>query len=303
MRALVVSLALAACGAHSSKPLDAWTTAVQASSPLVGKTYDARTRAFVDFDRAEDVAIRAPFVLLGEKHDNPDHHRLQARVLGAMVAAGRRPALVFEMIDLDLQPAVDAYLATGRATVDGLRAVLEWDKRGWPAWALYRPIFEVAVAAHLKIVAAGLPHDVIHRLVHEGVPALPPEIGAHVRLAPLAPALQASLDAEIQASHCGFLPDAMIAPMSLAQRVKDALMADLMLQNAAGGVVLVAGNGHVRIDWGVPFDLARPGAVAISFVEVNGSTAPATYEADEPATFLVFTPRVDDADPCAQFKR
>ncbi|MGZ9157183.1 MAG: ChaN family lipoprotein [Candidatus Binatia bacterium] len=31
---------------------------------------------------------RAEFVLLGEKHDNPDHHWLQAEVLRGLIAAG-----------------------------------------------------------------------------------------------------------------------------------------------------------------------------------------------------------------------
>ena len=297
-RALAFALAIAACGAPPPKPAMTWTTTVRASNPLVGKTYDERARRVVPLDRAESIATGAQFVLLGEKHDNADHHRLQAEVLGAMTRA--HPAVVFEMIDVDLQPAIDAYLATGRATLDGLRAVLQWDTRGWPAFRLYAPIFEVILRAKLKIVAAGLPHDVIRRVVHEGPSALPPEIAAHVHMKDLPPALGASLDEEIKASHCGMLPDAMIAPMSLTQRVKDALMADLMKANAPA--VLVAGNGHVRSDRGVPFALGDPRAVVFSFVEVQGAIDPAAYAADNPASYLVFTPRVDDEDPCAKFK-
>ena len=149
-----------------------------------------------------------------------------------------------------------------------------------------------------------MPHDVIRRLVHEGLSALPPEIAAHVHLRPLTPAQRASLDEEIKGSHCGMLPDAFVPAMSLAQRVKDAFMADMMASQPAGAV-LIAGNGHTRTDRGVPFALAglRPGVpmTSIAFVEVADSTDPATYATDQPAEFLVFTPRVDDADPCAKF--
>ncbi|HSQ65689.1 MAG TPA: hypothetical protein VLM85_20855, partial [Polyangiaceae bacterium] len=69
---------------------------------------------------------------------------------------------------------------------------------------------------------------------------------------------------------------------------------------------LVAGNGHTRGDRGVPYYLAalEPSAraVTVSFVEVNGASEPSGYAADEPASFLVFTPRVDDDDPCAKFR-
>ncbi len=295
-------LACAACGAARPAPKPfVWATSVRANNPLVGKAFDARTRELVSPARAESAALDVPFVLLGEKHDNPDHHRLQARALEAIVDHGRRPAVVFEMIDLDLQPALDAFLATGSSDLDQLSKVLEWDKRGWPAWSIYRPIFEVALAARLKMVAAGLDRETVRRIVREGTSALPPDIAPRARPIPLEPALAASLEAEIKESHCGMLPDAMLAPMSLAQRVKDALMASLMVSNATkDGAVLVAGNGHVRVDRGVPHALTGR-AITISFVEVTASSDAAGYEKDQPASFIVFTPRLDDEDPCAKF--
>ncbi len=300
VRKVIVILALlAGCGA--SPPPFRWTTTLQEANPLVGKAWDARTHALVSPERADAAAVEATFVLLGEKHDNPDHHRLQARSLKALVDHGRKPAVVFEQIDLDLQSAVDAFLASGSSNVDELGKVLEWDKRGWPAWSMYRPIFEVVLAAKLKIVAAGLTKEMARKVVHEGPASLPPDVASRVRLVPLEPHVAASLDEEIKASHCGMLPDALVAPMSLAQRVKDALMADLMKTSATqGGAVLIAGNGHVRTDRGVPIYLSGR-AVTISFVEVDGTREPASYETEDPATFLVFTPRVDEEDPCAKF--
>jgi hypothetical protein len=82
-------------------------------------------------------------------------------------------------------------------------------------------------------------------------------------------------------------------------------MAEAMLANGgADGAALVAGNGHVRSDRGVPEYLRRAGAtsVSLSFVEVRkGEVDPAAYAADQPADFVMFTPRLDDDDPCAKF--
>ena len=296
----LVFLVCIACGA-SQKPY-VFTTTLHADNPLVGKAYDEKTHALAKPEDAENAALGVPFVLLGEKHDNADHHRLQARALKAIVDHGRKPAVAFEMIDLDLQRAADAFTQSGSTDVDELGRVLEWDKRGWPAWSLYRPIFEVVVAAHLKIVATGLSHDQARRVVREGPGSLPEEIAERVKLLPLEPAVAASLDEEIKASHCGMLPDAMVPPMSIAQRVKDALMASMMQTNATpDGAVLIAGNGHVRSDRGVPIYLRRP-SITIGFVEVDRSVSDASaYASDEPARFLVFTPRVDDEDPCKKF--
>ena len=296
---VVFALAMAACGA-AQKPY-VFTTHVHADNPLVGKAWDAKGRALVAPEAAEKAALDVPLVLLGEKHDNADHHRLQARALKALVDHGRKPSVAFEMIDLDLQRAVDAFTQSGSVDVDELGRVLEWDKRGWPAWSLYRPIFEVVVAARLKIVATGLSHDLVRKVVREGPGSLPEEIAEHVKMIPLEPAAAASLDDEIKASHCGMLPDAMVPPMSMAQRVKDALMANLLEQNTTpDGAVLIAGNGHVRSDRGVPIYLRKP-SITISFVEVDGSRDAADYAKEAPAKFVVFTPRVDDEDPCKKF--
>jgi uncharacterized iron-regulated protein len=73
------------------------------------------------------------------------------------------------------------------------------------------------------------------------------------------------------------------------------------------GAVLIAGGGHVRLDRGVPYQLARtaPGVSVASLVlrEVrHGETNPKVYAAEEgPFDFMWFTPRGSDADPCADF--
>ena len=134
MRVFALLLLVGACGAPPAKPPIAWTTTVRASNPLVGRTYDARRRMFVTFEKAEYAETQTPYVFLGEKHDNPDHHRLQAKALHWAELFNHLVAVVFEMIDIDLQPKIDAYFATRHANVDGLRDVLDWDTRGWPPW-------------------------------------------------------------------------------------------------------------------------------------------------------------------------
>jgi uncharacterized iron-regulated protein len=80
------------------------------------------------------------------------------------------------------------------------------------------------------------------------------------------------------------------------------MMADRLATVAgrAGGV-LIAGNGHVRKDRGVPWYLAqlRPAAriVSIGLIEVEDDLDDAGD--DLPYDYVWFTPRVDDADPCA----
>ena len=120
----------------------------------------------------------ARIVLLGEKHDNPDHHRLQASALGAMVTAGRHPAVAFEMFDTDQQTAIDQYRARPSAPADGLGKATGWQASGWPSFEAYLPIVEVAFESRLPIVAANFPKKKVHALVHGGVCALGEDAGA-----------------------------------------------------------------------------------------------------------------------------
>src|SRR4051794_21542665 len=51
---------------------------IERAQPLAGRIWDAQARDFLDEGSVMLRAERARFVLLGEKHDNPEHHRLQA---------------------------------------------------------------------------------------------------------------------------------------------------------------------------------------------------------------------------------
>lgn len=313
MRTLALAAALVtACATPTSvKPpsatprVESWASTRGAAHPLVGRAWNVKEHRFGERTEALAAVQRAHFVLLGEKHDNADHHRLQGDFVAAVVEAKRRPAIAFEQVDLDLQDATDRFLAGPSPSTDALATVLDWEHRGWPAYAIYRPIFDRVIAAHLPLVATGLGRDRVRAIVKTGLDALDPDLRARLRLEPLAPALTASLAEEIAAAHCGALPPTMIEPMSLAQRVKDAEMADrLVAQDGADGAILVAGNGHVRSDRGVPEYLRRmkptASVIVVSLLEVRDELVDAkAYEESAPADWIVFTPRVDDDDPCA----
>jgi uncharacterized iron-regulated protein len=103
-----------------------WVSTEHRSHPLVGRIWDPRAARFVDEAALAAAVASADFVLLGETHDNPDHHLLQARLLAAIVAAGRRPALAFEMLTADQQAAVDAALARAPKDPDALAEAVAW---------------------------------------------------------------------------------------------------------------------------------------------------------------------------------
>jgi uncharacterized iron-regulated protein len=294
----------------------AWASPLNRDHPLSGRIWDVRASRFVD-PRAFDARLaRADLVILGEIHDNPDHHALQAGVLRALVGAGRRPAVAFEMLNLDEQAAVDGALARAPRDPDALARAVSWDRSGWPAFAMYRPIFVAALDAGLPIVAANLSHALGTEIVEQGPAVLPSDVRARIdRQGPLPADAAQALREEMRADHCGLLPDHLLDPMVLAQRARDAQMAGRLLAAARSGrgAVLVTGGGHARTDRGVPAYVAveAPGLriASIAFVEVTpAQQTPGSYAGDFgpgpiPYDFLVFTPGTAREDPCEGLRK
>ena len=282
---LVVSLSLllAACAstpAPSSTPRAPTTN--DASISLHGKP--ATEEAIVA------AALASEIVWLGEKHDDAEHHRLQAKMISALAKAGARPAVVFEMIEDDQQSVLDELAKKQGATPDDYRAALAWDTSGWPPFALYAPIFAAALEAKLKIVAGNAPKALVKQVAFTGKGA--------GDLEDLSPDAERDLKAELAEAHCGMLPPDALPAMALAQRVRDARIAEHARQTdktAEPRAVVIAGNGHVRIDRGAPWAAGRgePGIrqFALSFHEA-GETSTAPYDA------VWTTPAMPPEDHC-----
>ena len=327
------SLAVTACGRPARTPdaeasrsapaprasARAWVTMLDRDHPLVGRIWSVRERRFVD-ERDMIGALHAGpdggralgvYVLLGEKHDNPDHHALQAEVLRALVERGAKPVVAFEMFDVEKQAAIDEARRTSPRDATALARAVDWEHSGWPAWSHYAPIAQVALDADLPIIAGGLSATKMRAMMRPPAEGAGPVLDEGV---PLTPDQRASLTEELRASHCGHLPEAMLPVMIKMQRARDAAMANALVtgvDRAHPSGVLIAGTGHTRTDRGVPLDLrARdPGRPvwSIAFVEVErgkddaDAYAPRWNTTKLPFDFVWFTPRATDEDPCAAF--
>ena len=312
---LAISLLTSCAGArHSSDSVTGavpiaevqWHTKIDRDHALVGRIWDGRSGTFVDRATLVDAIVAARFVLLGEKHDNEDHHALQAVLLAALIAHGRKPALVMEMIDVDQNEALAAQRAKTPRDSDALAKAVRWEERHWPPFAFYRPIVQHALDAELPIFGGNYPNAAIKATFAPGVVLDADHLDDLP--APLPDPLRGSLERELAQSHCGAMPSSMIPAMVIAQRKRDESMASLLAAHEKpSGAVLIAGNGHVRADRGVPYALARRtkgSLVTVAMMEVvKGQVTPAAYvEAPTqapPYDFVWFTPRVDDGDPCA----
>lgn len=248
---------------------------------------------------AEEARLRGDTIaLLGEVHDNADGQRARLAMLRRAIAAGWRPAIAMEQFDTARQ--ADIARARREAPRDAQHVIdlAAPARSGWD-WSLYKPVIALALEHDLPLWAANLASADTSKIVRSGYASVfePDRLAALGLSLPMAPDWQAAQEREIDAGHCGLLPAAMWPAMARAQFARDAVMAALLHEHAAQGIVLIAGNGHVRRDLGVPRWLPaadRPRVLAIGFLEPD--TPPALAGAFDAVVRVAAASR---DDPCA----
>ena len=240
-------------------------------------------------------ARAAQVVFLGEQHDNPAHHAVQAE----WVATLKPTAVVFEM----LTPA-QAYRVTAKNRQDAvtLAQTLDWESSGWPDFLMYYPIFEAAPQA--EIFGAGVPRENLRAAMQEDVfSVFGADAAAQFGLDQPLPEKQQELREALQrAAHCDALPEALLPRMVDVQRLRDATLAQAALEavtRLGAPVVVITGNGHAREDWGAPalLRLAAPDITVFSLGQGEAGEYP-----EGGFGFVLDGPAVDRGDPCDAFK-
>lgn len=293
-------VALSSC---TTAPAPDWQAPRLQGHPLTGVIHDVRR------DRAISPAVlrrrlrQADVALLGEKHDNPDHHAQRGSLLADLLDEGQVSLVSMEMLTAGQQARVDR-LEPGMARQDArLNEALDWEG-GWH-WPFYRPVLQAVLAREeVRLRAGNIDTSTVMELYREELPAAVEQVLDESRM-------QRLHDAILE-SHCGQLPDDQVPAMVRIQQARDRAMADsLQLSGVEQGKlrVLLAGNYHIRRDVGVPAYLPEGAdVVTVAFLEVEeGATEPADYlppGAEGPLPvwdYLWFTPATAEEDYCAGF--
>lgn len=244
---------------------------------------------------AEDIAIlpSADVVFLGELHDNPWHHEIQAKAVSALNPS----AVVFEMLTPDKPARITAELLKDQAALED---ALDWEESGWPDFAMYYPIMQAAGDA--AIYGAQVPRDAVRAAIMGGdvVAAFGAGADQFGLTKPLGAEEQAEREEEQFAAHCDALPREMLPGMVLGQRLRDATLAREItraLDETGGPVVVITGNGHARKDWGAP-RLLDHGITQHSIAQFELQP-----EDHRPFDYWIITPEAVREDPCLAFKK
>lgn len=231
----------------------------------------------------------ADYVLLGELHDNRRHHVLRGELV---VDLGAGAAVVAE------------HLPRGRRVGPGddLKARLTaagFDAKAWD-WPIHEPLFGPILAQGLALSGGNAPAEAIRAVARGNAAELPASMKDLLDAAPLSADARSALDADLSAGHCGHLPAARVPAMRAAQRLRDAHLWASLKEADGRPRVLLAGNGHVRRDYGVPqltASLLAPGSlVSVGFVERRRDADAAPYD------YAWVTVKAKREDPCRSMK-
>lgn len=233
-----------------------------------------------------------PIVVLGEQHDNPAHHKLQAE----WVAALQPKALVFEM----LTPEQGLEARAEWQTQAELDALTGWSESGWPSFDMYYPIF--AAAPNALIFGADVTRDELQNLLE--IPLAEHPLAQRFGLDTPPNAQEQIAREALQAeAHCDALPETLLPMMVDAQRHRDIALADATLralERTGGTVVVITGNGHARADWGMSAFVAHAAPELKIFALAQGEDG---AKVSGKFSLTLDAPAPERDDPCAAFNQ
>ena len=221
-------------------------------------------------------------VLLGEQHDDMDHHRWQLQTLSTLHALRPRMVIGFEMFPRRAQPVLDRWVA-GELTEAEFLQQSEWGKVWSMPAELYLPLFHFARMNRIPMLALNIDAELTRRIADKGWDGVPE--GEREGVGRPAAAVSAYEDFlfEIHSQHAQMRQhgkdqgkpargDAAFRNFVDSQLAWDRAMAEALLAGrarhaAADGslpfAVGIMGSGHVRHGHGVAHQLAALGEPSI----------------------------------------
>ncbi|HEX2789704.1 MAG TPA: ChaN family lipoprotein [Steroidobacteraceae bacterium] len=240
-------------------------------------------------------------VMLGEVHDSAEQHHLRLERLRQAFAEGWRPAIAMEQFDREHQEDIERARRERPKDVQYLLdlAAPRDTKGGNWNWKFYRPFVALALEYDVPLIAVNLSRADAGKVVKDGYSAV---FDADTLMSlglnePIARDWESAQEREIEVGHCQQLPPSILPAMAKAQFARDAVMASAVKANAnAGlGLVLLAGNGHVRRDIGVPRWLSPPlrsRVFSVGYLEKGNTSSAGAFDA------VVITAAASRSDPC-----
>jgi uncharacterized iron-regulated protein len=212
-------------------------------------------------------------VLLGEKHDEAEHHRWQLHTIAGLHCLRNDVVLGFEMFPRRVQPVLDRW-AEGEMSEAAFLDAVDWPRVWGVDPALYLPLFHFARMQRIPMLALNVDRDTNRLVASRGLDTLSAAEREHVGdPSPPSAAYRERLFGWFS-HHPAFAADTgMDSPrfdrFVRAQQFWDRAMAEALAAALTSParrplVIGVMGRGHVEYGDGVPHQLAALGLSAVA---------------------------------------
>ena len=206
-------------------------------------------------------------VLLGESHDQAEHHRWQLHTIAALFSHRPDMVLGFEMFPRRVQPVLDRWSKGELNEADFLREV-DWPQIWGFADALYLPLFHFARMHRLPMLALNIDRATNRRVAAQGLASVPSTEREDVGDPAPASSFYRDRLFEWFMKHPAASQDARAASERFERFVCAQQFWDRAMAEAIAGarrdarqplVVGIMGSGHIEYGDGVPYQLAALG--------------------------------------------
>src|ERR1041385_2416850 len=132
------------------------------------RVYDTHKKQFIDFESLVARIVSADVVFVGEEHDNAATHRMELALLEGIARRRDSGVVALEMVEGDVQPALDRYLAGAETEAERLLTSRPWKNYS----GNYRPLVELARVRGWPVVASNVPRRLATLVAKTGLAGL-----------------------------------------------------------------------------------------------------------------------------------
>jgi uncharacterized iron-regulated protein len=226
-------------------------------------------------------------IIVGEHHNNQNHHEAQLKIIRTLKESGARVAVGLEMFRSDSQQSLDRWVA-GNMDESEFKKIY-FDNWGYP-WPDYGMIFDYAKEEKIPLIGLNVPRKITRQVAQEGFQSL--DKGQREKLS--------NITCRVDKAYMDYIKKAFGAHahgnlnftyFCEAQLVWDNVMAVNVLEyldkNPDTLVVVLTGTGHARKD-AVPRQISKrsEAAFAVMLPEAKGIIDPGTVDRQD-ADYLI----------------
>jgi len=303
---------------------------IKRKDPLIGQIINTKTNKAMGFESLIKDLSLYDVIYLSEKHDNPEHHHIQERVIRELIEQGLTPTLGFEFFSMEDTPDLLNFVDSGKVAHSekiekiieaDLRKKLRWDSQSDKMWNYYYSLLKITKKNQLPVAGIDLPETLKKRITSKGIKGISSLEKEQVFTTPLSDeSYKDYMFSIFKAVHCGMGNKKMQSRLYgtwVARNDQMAHSITRLYKHRKGPIVIIIGGGHTEHGLGV---IDRVTKVNKTIKQVNLalkeiSVSPSNleeyvlplelkgFEKLPPADYLWFTQRVSYADPCEEFKK